>query len=68
MPIGVRWVDSNKGDSSSAVSLYRSRLVVQETKNVSTIVVEDASQVFSDTGKVSQPALQSCARTATATY
>jgi len=46
-PIGVRWVDINKGDDSRPE--YRSRLVTQETKRVSTIAVDDLAAVFAAT-------------------
>jgi len=46
-PIGVRWVDVNKGDDSRPE--YRSRLVTQETKRVSTIEAGDVAAVFAAT-------------------
>ena len=38
-PFGMRWIDSNKGDSKGPE--LRSRMVVQETRRGSTIAVED---------------------------
>ena len=44
---GVRWVDVNRGDKDNPE--VRSRLVVQETRRVSTIAVDDAGATFSAT-------------------
>ena len=46
-PFGVRWIDSDKGDSTRPD--YRSRLVVQETRASSTIPVGDVGAVFAAT-------------------
>ena len=46
-PIGTRWVECNKGDSSRID--VRSRIVVQETKRVSSISSGDVAAVFSAT-------------------
>jgi len=46
-PIGVRWIDNNKGDDA-AVCL-RSRLVVQETRRVSSIAPGDVQSTFAAT-------------------
>ena len=46
-PIPLRWVDINKG--SETAKEYRSRLVVMETKRLSTIAPEDKGAVFSAT-------------------
>ena len=46
-PTGVRWVELNKGDDEHPD--VRCRLVVQETKNVSTIPVEDVNATFAAT-------------------
>eukprot|EP00971_Amphidinium_carterae_P024307 479773-Amphidinium_carterae.1 len=45
--IGTRWLDINKGDSLQPV--YRSRLVCQETRRVSSIRGDDISAVFAAT-------------------
>ena len=46
-PLGTRWLDHNKGDSRQLD--LRSRLVVQETKKVSSILADDIAGVFSAT-------------------
>ena len=46
-PVGVRWIDCNKGDSEHLE--LRSRLVVQETKRVSSIAKDDVASTFSAT-------------------
>ena len=46
-PLGTRWLDHNKGDSRQLD--LRSRLVVQETKRVSSILADDIAGVFSAT-------------------
>ena len=45
-PIGLRWVEKNRATKPGAYDI-RSRLVVQETKRVSTIAADDAGAVFS---------------------
>eukprot|EP00971_Amphidinium_carterae_P328332 6460147-Amphidinium_carterae.1 len=45
--IGTRWLDINKGDDLQPV--YRSRLVCQETRRVSSIRGDDISAVFAAT-------------------
>eukprot|EP00971_Amphidinium_carterae_P259856 5155895-Amphidinium_carterae.1 len=45
--IGTRWLDINKGDNANPV--YRSRLVAQETKRVSSISPGDVAAVFAAT-------------------
>ena len=46
-PVGVRWIDYGKGDSEHLE--LRSRLVVQETKRVSSIAKDDVASTFSAT-------------------
>ena len=46
-PISVDWVDTNKGDRERPV--LRSRLVVQETRRISTLGPEDAAAIFAAT-------------------
>ena len=46
-PLGVRWVDTDKGDKDRPD--YRSRLVVQETRSQSTIEPGDVGAVFAAT-------------------
>ena len=46
-PLRTRWLDHNKGDSRQLD--LRSRLVVQETKRVSSITADDIAGVFSAT-------------------
>ena len=43
-PISVDWVDANKGDESRLE--LRSRLVVQETKRVTTLGPQGAASAF----------------------
>ena len=46
-PFGMRWIDCNKGDKQRPE--LRSRLVVQETRQTSTISVSDIAAVTSST-------------------
>lgn len=46
-PIGVRWLDLNKGDWERP--FYRSSLVAQETKRVSSLGVNNPAEVFAAT-------------------
>ena len=46
-PFGMRWIDCNKGDEQRPE--LRSRLVVQETRQTSTISVSDIAAVTSST-------------------
>ena len=46
-PFGMRWIDCNKGDGQRRE--LRSRLVVQETRQTSTISVSDIAAVTSST-------------------
>ena len=46
-PLGVRWVDTDKGYPSRPD--YRSRLVVQETRARSTIAADDVGAIFAAT-------------------
>ena len=58
-PFPVGWIDSNKGDDTKVD--YRSRLVVKETKHVSTIASDDVAAVTSSTPPLEAIRLLLCA-------